>query len=195
MPVEDKVHVSGKPVSSNKSLWKKVYETFAVNNIKDARDYIVSDVIIPGFFDLLYDGATRGLARLIYGENGAKAKRLAASNQKDYSTRIKRLSDGESFRNRDLRNVDNRVVSISDYNEIELATRAQAEQLLDDMCEFLDNHECITVAKMYEFARYKGGEITDNDWGWTTLRGADIVRSGGGWTLVLPRAIAIKDIK
>lgn len=192
---DDKVNVSGKPVSSNKSLWKKFYETFAPTNIKDASDYIISDVVIPGFFDLLYDGATRGLARLIYGENGAKAKRLAASNQKDYSTRIKRLSDGESFRNRDLRNVDNRVVSISDYNEIELATRAQAEQLLDDMCEFLDNHECITVAKMYEFARFKGGEITDNDWGWTTLRGADIVRSGGGWTLVLPRAIAIKDIK
>lgn len=192
---DDKVNVSGKPVSSNKSLWKKFYETFAPGNIKDASDYIISDVVIPGFFDLLYDGATRGLARLIYGENGAKAKRLAASNQRDYSTRIKRLSDGESFRNRDLRNVDNRVVSISDYNEIELATRAQAEQLLDDMCEFLDNHECITVAKMYEFARYKGGEITDNDWGWTTLRGAEIVRSGGGWTLVLPRAIAIKDIK
>lgn len=195
MPVEDKVHVSGKPVSSNKSLWKKFYETFAVNNIKDARDYIVSDVIIPGFFDLLYDGATRGLARLIYGENGAKAKRLAANNQKDYSTRIKRLSDGESFRNRDLRNVDNRVVSISDYNEIELATRAQAEQLLDDMCEFLDGHECITVAKMYEFARFKGGEITDNDWGWSNLRGAEIVRTAGGWSLILPRAVAIKDIK
>lgn len=196
--VEDKIHVSGKPVSSNKSLWKKVYETFAVNNIKDAKDYIVSDVIIPGFFDLLYDGATRGLARLIYGESGAaKAKRRSVgNNQTDYTTRIKRLSDGEPFRNnRDLRNVDDRVVAIYDYNEIELETRAQAEQLLDDMCEYLDSHDTISVAKMYEFARYKGGEVTDNDWGWSNLAGADIVRSGKGWTLVLPRAVNLRNPK
>ena len=190
---DEKVNVEGKPISSRKSLWKKVAETFAVNNIKDARDYIVTDVVIPGFFDLLYDGATRGLARLIYGEKGART-RVKGRSGTDYSTGIKRLSDGESFK-RDRRNTDDAVVSISDYNEIELETKAQAEQLLDDMCEYLDGRDVISVADMYQMAKYKGGDYTDNYWGWSSLAGAHIKRSEGGWTLVLPRAVNLKDIK
>ena len=192
--MEDKVSVSGKPVN-NRSLWKKFYETFALSNIKDARNYIVEEVVVPGFFDLLYDGATRGLARLIYGEKGvARARKRGTTSGTDYSTGIKRLSDGETFK-RDKRNLDDRVVSISDYNEIELDTKAQAEQLLDDMCEWLDGHDIITVAKMYSMAHYTGGDITDNDWGWASLAGAHTVRSEGGWTLILPRAVPINTIK
>ena len=189
---EDKVNVSGKPVSHNKSLFKKFSETFAINNMKDARDYIITDVVIPGFFDLLYDGATRGLARLIYGEKGAARARKSTGGI-NYSSGIRRLSDGETFK-RDRRNEDN-VVSVADYNEIELETKAQAEQLLDDMCEYLDTHDLVSVADMYQMAKYKGGDYTDNYWGWSSLAGAHITRSDGGWTLVLPRAVNLKDVK
>ena len=190
---DEKVNVEGKPVQKSKSLWRKVGETFAPTNMKDAKDYIVSDVIIPGFFDLLYDGVTRGLARLIYGEKGVNRARKKSGGI-DYSTGIKRLSDGESFK-RDRRNSDDSVVSISDYNEIELDTKAKAEQLLDDMCEYLDCHDIVSVADMYQMAHYKGGNYTDNYWGWSSLAGAHISRSENGWTLVLPRAVNIKEIK
>ena len=192
--VEDKVIVEGKPVSKNRSLWRKFYETFALTNIKDARDYIISDVVIPGFFDLLYDGATRGLARLIYGEKGARTRGASRKSGVDYSSGIKRLSDGETYK-RDRRNADDSVTAIYDYNEIELETKAKAEQLLDDMCEYLDGREVVTVADMYQMAHYKGGDYTDNYWGWSSLAGAHIKRSEGGWTLILPRPVNLKDIK
>ena len=190
---DEKVNVEGKPVTRNKSLLRKFGDTFSFTNMKDARDYIITDVVIPGFFDLLYDGATRGLARLIYGEKGVNRARKKVGGI-DYSTGIKRLSDGESFK-RDRRNADDSVVSISDYNEIELETKAKAEQLLDDMCEYLDCHDIVSVADMYQMAKYKGGDYTDNYWGWSSLAGAHITRSEGGWTLVLPRAVNLKDIK
>lgn len=191
--VEEKVNVEGRPVPKTRSLWRKVFETFAINNIKDARDYIVSDVIIPGFLDILYDGITRGAGRLIYGEKGMKTKGIKKGGI-DYSSGIKRLSDGEAWKAIDRRS-DSEVVSISDYNEIELKTKAKAEQLLDDMSEYLDIHEIISVADMYDMAKYKGGDYTDNYWGWSNLAGAHIKRSEGGWTLILPRAVNIKGIK
>jgi len=180
--------VQGKGSSGKKSLWKKVTDTFSVGNIHEARDYVISDVLIPGLLDILYDGITRGVGRVIYGEKGA-AVRNSKGRSVDYHG-IRRLSDGETIRK--TRN-ETAVVGVYDYNEIELETKADADRLLDSMCEYLDIHDIISVADMYSMANYKDGDYTDNNWGWTSLAGAHVKRTSDGWTLVLPRVKNIKE--
>lgn len=192
-----KAVVNGK-VSKPKerSLFKKVAETFAIGNIRDARDYIVTDVVVPGILDLLYDGATRGLGKLIYGNGAAAKKKSKGMSGTDYSSGIRRLSDGETWRKTvEDRRKETAVTNIYDYNEIELETKADAETLLDCMIDYLDVHDIISVADMYSMANYNSGNYTDNYWGWDNLAGSHITRTDNGWALVLPRVKPLKEIK
>lgn len=181
--------VQGKAVSKDKSLFKKITDTFSMGNIHEARDYVVRDVLVPGLLDILYDGITRGVGRIIYGEKGAVVRSKNKSSV-DYSG-IRRLSDGEVLNRRK----ESPVVGIYDYNEIELATKADADRLLDSMCEYLDIHDIISVADMYSMANYKSDNYTDNYWGWDSLAGSHVTRSSDGWTLVLPRVKNLKEVK
>ena len=195
--LKPKAVVSGKVNKSSKSLWKKLLDTFTAGNIKDAKNYVVTDVIVPGFLDILYDGITRGAGKLIYGDKGSPKERSRHGIRNiDYSSGIKRLSDGESFRSfQKQKQRDSAITGIYDYNEIELDTRADAAKLLDAMLDYLDYHEIISVADMYSMAGYDGGDYTDNYWGWDSLLGTEIVRSGDKWILTLPKVKNIKDIK
>lgn len=187
--------VTGKVSKPNRSLWKKIIETFTITNVKDARNYVIEDVVVPGFLDILYDGITRGAGKLIYGDKGLPKNRVRGNSGINYSG-IRRLSDGEAYRSiSNRRERDTAITGIYDYNEVELATRADAETLLDTMCEYLDIHDIITVADMYSMADYTGGDYTDNYWGWSNLAGARVIRSADGWTLKLPKVVNLKEIK
>lgn len=184
-----KAVVQGK-ASTGRSLFGRIREIFTIGNMKDARNYIITDVIVPGFLDILYDGITRYAGKLIYGDKGvprSKQKSGTAYNS------IVRLSEGEKIVNK--RKVETTVSGIYDYNEIELQTRADAELLLDAMTDFLEGHDVISVADMYAMAHYEGGDYTDNNWGWADLKGAHIERSLDGWILKLPRVRNLKEIQ
>lgn len=187
-----KAVVQGK--ASTRSLFGKIGEIFTIGNMKDARNYIISDVVVPGFLDMLYDSITRYAGKLIYGDKGipARDKRRSIGGGTNYNG-IVRLSDGESIRSINKKK-ESSVSGIYDYNEIELKTRADAEMLLDAMTDFLESHDVITVADMYAMAHYEGGNYTDNNWGWADLKGARIERSFDGWILKLPRVRNLKDI-
>ena len=190
-----KAVVTGTVNKAKKSLWKKIIETFTVTNIKDSRNYVIEEVLVPGLLDMLYDGITRGAGKLIYGDKGSPKSRTRGNGGINYSG-IRRLSDGEAYRSiSNRRERDTAITGIYDYNEIELATRADAETLLDTMCEYLEIHDIVTVADMYSMANYTGGDYTDNYWGWSSLAGARVVRSADGWTLKLPKVVNLKEIK
>ena len=182
--------VNGKPANKEKSLFKKITDTFSAGNIHDARDYVIRDVLIPGLLDILYDGITRGVGRIIYGEKGSSVRNNNGRGV-NYNG-IRRLSDGETLRR--TKN-ETSVVGVYDYNEIELETKADADRLLDSMCEYLEIHDIISVADMYSMANYKSGDYTDNNWGWDSLAGSHVKRTSDGWTLVLPRVKSIKEVK
>lgn len=189
-----KAVVKGNVSKSKRSLFGKIADTFTLGNIKDARNYIITDVVVPGFLDILYDGITRGASKLIYGDKGSPKERKKGRGI-DYSG-ITRLSDGEAYRALSRkRERESSVSGIYDYNEIELTSRADAEVLLDSMYEYLEGHDIVTVADMYSMADYDGGDYTDNYWGWDDLRGSTIIRSSDGWMLKLPRVKNIKDLK
>lgn len=194
--LKPKAVVQGKVSKSGKSLWKKLLDTFTAGNIKEAKNYVVTDVIVPGFLDILYDGITRGAGKLIYGDKGAPRERSKHGIRNiDYSSGIKRLSDGEVIRNQ-VRKRESAITGIYDYNEVELETKADASKLLDSMLDFLDYHDIISVADMYSMAGADSIiEATDNYWGWDTLAGTEITRSGDKWCLTLPRVKNLKDIK
>lgn len=73
-----------------------------------------------------------------------------------------------------------------DFGEIILATRAEAEDVLEQLRELINQYEIATVSDLYQLVGHTG-EFTDDKWGWDDLRSASIRPIRGGYLLNMPR--------
>ena len=75
-----------------------------------------------------------------------------------------------------------------DYDDIILDTRKEAEEVLDRMDDLIDTYGVVSVADLYDLVGISGN-YTDNKYGWTNLRNADVQRVRDGYLLKLPKAL------
>ena len=59
------------------------------------------------------------------------------------------------------------------------------------MDELLETYKMVTVADFYDLVGVTC-DYTDNNYGWTSLRSAEVVRVRDGYIIKLPRALPIK---
>ena len=74
------------------------------------------------------------------------------------------------------------------YDDIILDTRREAEEVLDRMQDLIDNYGMVSVADLYDLVGINGS-YTDNKYGWTHLRSADVQHVREGYLLKLPKAL------
>lgn len=84
----------------------------------------------------------------------------------------------------------NQTRSSGNYQDLVCGTQQQAEVLLANMFDLLNQYRVVTVADLYELANITPA-ISDGSYGWTSLEGARIVKSAEGYVLQLPRPILI----
>jgi len=80
------------------------------------------------------------------------------------------------------------------FDEISLYTRDDAEKVLNNMINAINEYGQVSVADMKEFAGMSAA-YTENSYGWkgNMLGSADVRRTRNGYTLILPRAIPLVD--
>lgn len=76
--------------------------------------------------------------------------------------------------------------STGNYQDLVVPTQQQAELLLANMYELLNQYRIVAVADLYELANITPSP-SDNAYGWTTLDGARISKVREGYLLELPR--------
>lgn len=72
-----------------------------------------------------------------------------------------------------------------DFDEIVLATRAEATDVLDALFELSSKWEEVSVADLYGLIGEEPNHV-DETWGWRSLQGADVLKVRGGYLLDLP---------
>jgi hypothetical protein len=77
------------------------------------------------------------------------------------------------------------------YDDITLGSRAEAERVLSCMDELMDEYGIVRVADMYDLVGVSG-EYTDNHYGWTNIRNAEIVSTRDGYRIKMPRPLPIR---
>lgn len=174
--------VTGPVVTRKKSGLSKFAGEFISEDAKNIKSYVLGDVLIPAIKKALCDIVTDGINMLLYGDTKAGYKRSTA-DKFSYSS----IS-------RDTRAVrDSRYgynVSSYSYDDIVLASRGEAETVLDRMCEILDVYKTVSVAELKDLVGITPA-YTDNKYGWINLATAEVVRVRDGYMLKLPRAIPI----
>lgn len=172
--------VRGK-VKTKKNEMRRLTDIFISEDAANIKDYIVLDVLIPSIKKALYDIVVNSLDMTFFGGRGRKR-----------STADKISYDYNGVSRRDERSYGrSRTTSGYSYDDIILETRGEAEAVLSRMDEIMEEYDIVRVADLYDLVGITG-EHTDNKYGWTNIRNAEIERVRDGYRIKMPRALPIR---
>lgn len=177
--------VTGEVKRRKKPLSRKFKEVLVGEDVRSVWDYILFDVIVPAAKDMISDAITQGFERIIFGESRPNSRRRSPRPGTGYVSYNQYSSSTNRYRD-DPRNRSSRRPNSKTVDDIILPTRNDAEDVLDQMFNLLQQYEQVTVSDLYELIGVQA-TFTDERWGWTDLRGASARRISSGYLLDLPR--------
>lgn len=173
--------VKGPVVTRKKSGFDKLKGEFISDDAKNIKSYVFGEVLIPAIKKAISDIVTDGIAILLYGESRNGGNRRSTADRVSY-----RSYYDNSY---DRRGSISRATSYS-YDDIILNSRGEAEDVLMRMDELMETYGLVRVADLYDLVGITGN-YTDNKYGWTNIRNAEIVRVRDGYMIKMPRAVPI----
>ena len=175
--------VKGKVKTKKKNGITKFADVFVSEDVSSVKSYIIGEVLIPAMKKALSDIVANGIDMILYGESGV-TKRKSPGSRVSYTNYYDR-------RDRDRYGYDDhRVRAGYDFNDVILDSRGEAEDVLSRMDELIDNYGIVSVADFYDLCGITGS-YTDNKYGWTDIRSAQVVRVRDGYKIKLPRALPL----
>lgn len=176
-----KLEPIAKAKTKKKSEIKKFTDVFIAEDVTSVKNYIVNDVLIPAAKKAISDIVTNGIDMILYGEARGKDRRRDSGSRVSYTKYYERDRDRDYDRRRERR-------SVYDYDDIILDTRREAEDVLNRMDDLIDAYGMVSVADLYDLVGVTGN-YTDNKYGWTNLRNAEVRRTRDGYLIKLPKAL------
>lgn len=185
---------TGKVVVRKKPLGRRFLDTFVAGNAGGAWHYVLFEVVVPAFKDVMTDAISQGAEKLIFGEARSTSRRSGvrpASGAAGYVS-YNRYSSTPAWK-RDPREreepkptISRRARASHDFDEIVLSTRAEANEVIERMYDIIGKYDQATVSDLYDLVGLSG-DFTDEKWGWTKLTGAGVQRITSGYLLNLPK--------
>jgi hypothetical protein len=173
-------------VKRKKPLGKRFAETFLGGDARGVGSYVMLDVLLPAFKDMVADAMTMGVEKMLWGEARSRSRTGArVGGLVGGGVNYNKVSGG-GWRP-DPRDPRSSRRSARDADEYIIETRVEAEHVLDSMVKLLEKYDQVTVSDLCDLVG-ETAAYTDNKWGWTDLRGADIRRIREGYLLKLPPA-------
>jgi len=190
--------VSGNVIRRKKPLGARIKETFILGDGQTVLQHILAEVVVPATKDLIADTATSMVERMLFGEanySRSRSRSRYRSSNENYVTYSQRPSSQRrppwSDDKRQPREISRRRRSSNDFQEIILETRAECEEVIDQMFDLTEKYKAATVADLLELI---GADTTytDDKWGWYDVRDFNIRRIQDGYLLDIPRPEALK---
>lgn len=177
--------VEGKVVRRKKPFGRRFAETFMGDEPGSVWHYVALEVLLPAAKDMVTDAISQGVERMVYGEARSTSRRTGI---RPGYTPYNRYSgpSGPVRREEPRREVSRRSRSQHNFDEIILATRVEADEVINRLVDLVDRYDSASVADLYELVGVSGN-YTDDKWGWTDLDRVGVSRVRDGYLLDLPR--------
>lgn len=176
--------VSGAVITRKKNGFDKLKSEFISDDAKNIKSYVFGEVLIPALKKAISDVVTNGIDILLYGESRGRN-----GNNRSTADKVSYRSYYNDAPRENKLNPYSRSTNYS-YDDIVLANRGEAEDVLSRMDELMDTYGLVRVADLYDLVGITGN-YTDNKYGWTNIRNAEILRVRDGYMIKLPRAVPI----
>lgn len=174
--------ITGTAKVRKKSEVRKFADVFISEDVDSVKSYILLDVIVPAAKKLISDVVTNGIDAILYGESG---KTKASGASKISYHKIYEKDD----KPRQYSNI-HRTRTGYQYEDIIVETRGEAESVLERMDELVSMYGMVSVADMYDLMGVTA-QYTDNNYGWTNIRAAEIRRIRDGYVIKMPKVMPI----
>ena len=170
--------VTGEVKTKKHGGFRKLADIFLAEDIGEVKSFIIHDILIPAIKKAISDIITNGTDMLMYGKDSRRK-----------STPASRIDYGGCF---DKRNSNRSPVRMGySYQEITLSSRSEAEDVLTRMDELISMYNMVSVADLYDLVGVTG-TYTDNNYGWTDIRNASVVRVRDGYMIKMPKALPLE---
>ena len=177
--------VSGKVVKKKKTFWRKMTDTLFGEDVESVSSYIIHDVLVPAAKNTLSDIVSGGIEMLLFGD--AKSPRSRRDVNRSY-VRYDKVSYRDERHDRREPSPRNRLRH--NFDDIILASRGEAEEVLSHLVELIDVYGMASVADLYDMVGLTSS-YTDQKYGWVNLSSAHTSRVRDGYLLELPRAMPL----
>ena len=183
---EIKAVVNGKVTKKKKGIGSKIGAVlFDDNNVGDVKEYVIFDVIVPAVKNAISNAITGGIDMLLFGERRSDSS--ISRDSRGYTSYSSR-----STSRRDSSRQGYRRSSLFELDDILLPTKLDANSVIDNMFNILDEYGVVSVADYYALV----GEPSNyqmNAWGWENLTNVYTQRTRNGeYKIVLPKPVNIK---
>lgn len=179
---------TGDPTVRRRPLRKQFKDVFIAGDTRSAVRYAVMDVVLPMARDLVFEAVSEGFNKLIFGES-RRYRGTTRPQSGDYGyvayNRYTTPNLPASRMTSPQRALSRQARAQHDFDEIVLDSRAEAEQVIDELFEVVSRYESASVADLYQLVGLPSHH-TDHKWGWTDLHGSGVSRVRGGYLLDLP---------
>ena len=186
--------VDGAVITRKKPLSKRFTEQFFGGDLRTAKAFILFEILIPAAKDAIADSVSQGFEKMLWGEVRSTSRRpggfrgAGATNYINYQRfaqpTIGRRDDPRAVL--PLPGLSHRSRATHDFNEIILATRIEAETVIERLFDLISKYDSATVADLYDLVGVTS-QFTDDQWGWIDIRGAEVIRTRHGYLLNLPK--------
>lgn len=177
--------VQGSTKLKKRGEMRKVADVLVSEDITNVKTYILMDVLVPAVKKAISDIVTNGIDMILYGEAGRNRRR-------ENGTRVSYRSyydDANRGGGRSYASVSRNVV---DYDDVLFDSRPDADAVLDQMVEIIQNFGKVSIGDLYDLAHIPTTNYTLNNYGWRELTGCRSVRVQDGYILKLPRPVSLK---
>ncbi len=190
-PPERKRHekiIEGKVIKRKKGFGAKFRDSLVgEGGVEGALDTFITDILVAGLKGMISDMVSRstdslrdGVERMLWGEPRKRSFYRAGGQYVPYD-RVQRRQPAAEFRT-----ISREERAHHDFSGLILASRGEAEEILDALRQHLEQYGTVSVQDLYDWVGITS-DFTDEKWGWEDLRSASIRHVRGGYLISLPR--------
>ncbi len=188
-PKKDTIAGKGKVREKKKTVGERIADDFLATDGEELKEHFIFDWLIPGIKTIVEDI----VHMLLYGSGSRGDIRRERGESRIRRTPYNSIYDGRRRQNDEYvsRKGTRQPELIFDY-------RADAEQVLSGMNEYIDDYGSATIKDFYSIVSTVSEGVIDvptdfamTKWGWYDLTEASVVHVRGGYLLKMPKAEVI----
>lgn len=180
--------VVGGVKKKKKTFGMKIKELFVKEDAKSVSQYIFGDILIPAFTNTILDMIKNGAEMMFLGRTRGPSYYNRPGGRIRYENYYDR--DQDYYGSRRPQYAQPQPTPTYSYDDVTFESRGDAEAVLMRLKERIFESGAVSVAFLYHLIGWRA-DYTADGYGWRDLRDANILMSGGGYWLKLPRPVVI----
>ena len=160
---------------------KRLSDVFIAEDVRTVKNHIFMDVVVPAIKTVIVDIVTNGIQMMLWGDTINHGR--APGTKYNYGNCYNSLNQPQRTQKTNYTGYG--------YEDPIVTSRGDAERILQEMSEIIQEYGQASVADLYDLCGITGRQ-TDMNYGWTEMPGARPIRIPEGYVIQMPRPICIK---